>query len=727
MNGFAEPRSESIAERPVLPARYYLDHFHEFLAMIEELYLPVLEAEHLALVEDFRALDADAQCLWVRMLNRQGRVFHRRRFRYAEIHDIDSALDQLHRARFLRPPIAADFTNWLTVLSRDALLELLPKLVSTDRYRRSWPKGQLLSFAASSIDPRHPVVAEAMADYVIQDREDAVGYLLFLYFGRREAGLSRFTLRDLGVVRAARFRRRFTPRFTDRDCALSSWFYCRKLHEVQALDADALAPAVAELPAWPAAADDEAEQLRQRAIYHLGEMAERGGDGALAESVYSHATGWPASERRVRLAWARGDRERAEAMLESMIDDPSGEEELLFAQDFQARKLGRKRTAIITDLLRDGPSRRIDESYRDMPEEGVADWYRARGAQVFHSENRLWKRLFGLLFWELLFNRESAALHNDFEKRPRDLDSGAFYPRNRDAIEELLSAFDDTAGMERCLVNTMAREYGKPNSIFRWSPDMLEPLQAFLRAVPGQGLAEIMRRMAREYSGNRSGYPDLMVIENGVGRFVEVKAEGDQLRRNQLKQITALRQAEIPVEVNRVEWAVDPDQRYVVVDIETTGRRGGNNRVTEIGAVRLRGNRIEDTWETLVNPDRAIPRMITGLTGITDAMVADAPRFAGIADHFRDFTEGCIFVAHNVRFDYGFLCDEYRRLEQDYHRPTFCSVAGMRRWFPGLRSYSLGNLCAEFDIPLEDHHRALCDARAAAELLLRINERRLAS
>jgi DNA polymerase-3 subunit epsilon len=278
--------------------------------------------------------------------------------------------------------------------------------------------------------------------------------------------------------------------------------------------------------------------------------------------------------------------------------------------------------------------------------------------------------------------------------------------------------------LHRCLLNTVTREYGKPNGIFRWAPDILDFLYSCLVALPAPGMMEMMRRMAQDYRGNCSGYPDLVVMENDRARFVEVKAEGDQLRRNQLKQITALQQAGIPVSINRVHWAVDPDQSYAVVDIETTGRRGDAGRITEIGAVRMRGDRIVDTWQSLVQPGRSIPRSITRLTGIDDAMVADAPRFSEIADQLREFTGGCIFVAHNVRFDYGFICDEYRRLGQSYHRPTFCTVSGMRRWYPGLASYSLGNLCRELGVSLVRHHRALNDARAAADLLVRINRRR---
>ena len=117
--------------------------------------------------------------------------------------------------------------------------------------------------------------------------------------------------------------------------------------------------------------------------------------------------------------------------------------------------------------------------------------------------------------------------------------------------------------------------------------------------------------------------------------------------------------------------------------------------------------------------------MITSLTGISDVMVADAPVFAEVAESFREFVGGAVLVAHNAKFDYGFLRQEFRRLGQEFRCPTLCTVVAMRKYFPGLESYKLSRLCAEFGISLEQHHRAMCDAEATVELLRMVNGKRL--
>ena len=154
-----------------------------------------------------------------------------------------------------------------------------------------------------------------------------------------------------------------------------------------------------------------------------------------------------------------------------------------------------------------------------------------------------------------------------------------------------------------------------------------------------------------------------------------------------------------------------------MVDVETTGGWASGDRITEIGAVKIRNHQVVDEWHSLVSPQRAIPAKITQITGITNEMVRDAPIFAEIAGSFLRFMGDGVFVAHNVNFDYGFISHEYERLDRRFRFPKLCTVAGMRRRYPGHKSYGLGKLCELYGIELEKHHRALCDARATGHLL----------
>ncbi len=159
---------------------------------------------------------------------------------------------------------------------------------------------------------------------------------------------------------------------------------------------------------------------------------------------------------------------------------------------------------------------------------------------------------------------------------------------------------------------------------------------------------------------------------------------------------------------------------YTVVDIETTGNGVQGNRITEIALYNIDGDQITDSFSSLVNPGCEIPAFITGLTGITTAMVRRAPTFEVLASQIAAFCEGRVFVAHSVNFDYPIVREEFARAGQVFQRKKLCTVRLSRKVFPGLRSYSLGKLCSSLEIPLRDRHRAAGDAHATALLLQRI-------
>jgi DNA polymerase-3 subunit epsilon len=153
------------------------------------------------------------------------------------------------------------------------------------------------------------------------------------------------------------------------------------------------------------------------------------------------------------------------------------------------------------------------------------------------------------------------------------------------------------------------------------------------------------------------------------------------------------------------------------VDLETTGTAPGHDAITEIGIVRVaadpRGQAAPEVteWSTLVNPGVPIPPAIQALTGITDAMVRDAPAFAAIADEVVARTADAVFVAHNARFDYGFLKHAFARLDRAFSARVLCTVKLSRRLCPDAPRHSLDSVIERHALPVDDRHRALGDAR----------------
>ena len=156
---------------------------------------------------------------------------------------------------------------------------------------------------------------------------------------------------------------------------------------------------------------------------------------------------------------------------------------------------------------------------------------------------------------------------------------------------------------------------------------------------------------------------------------------------------------------------------YAIVDIETTGGSAHKEKITEIAVYLHDGNEITGEFVSLINPERNIPYFITNLTGITNEMVEDAPKFYEIAKKIIEFTEGRTFVAHNARFDYSFIRQEYKSLGFNFKRNILDTVALSRKILPGHRSYSLGNICKDLNITINGRHRAAGDALATVKLL----------
>jgi DNA polymerase-3 subunit epsilon len=147
------------------------------------------------------------------------------------------------------------------------------------------------------------------------------------------------------------------------------------------------------------------------------------------------------------------------------------------------------------------------------------------------------------------------------------------------------------------------------------------------------------------------------------------------------------------------------------VDLETTGATPTRDRITEIGIVEVMEDGLISEWSTLVNPETSIPGFIQSMTGITDAMVANAPTFAELAGEVIERLQGRLFIAHNARFDYGFLKNEFRRIGMDFRATVLCTVKLSRKLYPQFHKHGLDVLIERHGLRVSDRHRALGDAQ----------------
>lgn len=168
--------------------------------------------------------------------------------------------------------------------------------------------------------------------------------------------------------------------------------------------------------------------------------------------------------------------------------------------------------------------------------------------------------------------------------------------------------------------------------------------------------------------------------------------------------------------MDRPELSITPDSPVAFVDVETTGCNSGVDRVIDIAVVGARGGELEFEWQSLVNPGVPVSGMITALTGIDAAMLEEAPTFAQIAAELRAKLAGRVFVAHSVRFDYGFVRREFSRCGVTWSSPALCTVRLSRALYPEIERHNLDALIGHHGIEVANRHRALPDARVLLEL-----------
>lgn len=161
------------------------------------------------------------------------------------------------------------------------------------------------------------------------------------------------------------------------------------------------------------------------------------------------------------------------------------------------------------------------------------------------------------------------------------------------------------------------------------------------------------------------------------------------------------------------------DEPCVVFDIETTGFSSAEDSIIEIGAVKIVNGKVVDRFNELINPRRNIPYKITELTGITNDMVKDCNTINDVLPRFMDFAKDAVLAAHNADFDTGFIKVNCRRLGIEFNNGVIDTLPLARFLLPELKRHKLNNLCDRLNISLENHHRAVDDAKATGDILMK--------
>ncbi len=403
--------------RGPLPTLYYHGHFMEMLDFVSRHYAHTLLEDHARLIEDFHKLPENAQCLYVRLVNRKGRVFAVNKLGYPELGSIAPLLDLLYNDAWVGKPSAAHYCDVLAHLTKAEINDVLRPMFAG--MSRTLKKDELVLFARENCPPADFMAGLKSDRLLVQRRADGIQYLMFLYFGRVQDGLSQFTLRDLGLVRTNEAADTFEPRFTDSAEALENYYFASLMHKLKSATPQEAEQLAKDAHTWPMPNFSTSANGRDELAYELGRRLEQAGHAELARQVHEIGESATCRERVIRLLLAGNRRDEAERRLLACMDNPQSGEEQLMAEDLYARKFEKKRTSTRTDELRAADTIEIDEALSGSPERAAIRYFEEHGVQAYRTENLLWRTLFGLLFWKELFDDENAAVHSPFEASAR--------------------------------------------------------------------------------------------------------------------------------------------------------------------------------------------------------------------------------------------------------------------------------------------------------------------
>ncbi len=556
-------QASAAVSRP-LPEGYYLDNFEVMLDTVAERDGDLLDVREHEFLEVFPRLSTGTRRLYVRLLSRKGPIFRRDRLTYREVPSIDDAVAELATAGFADAAEDAATAELLVLLLRAELAETATELLPESppsQARRDRLRLSLLD-EVDGEELRRAVLQKI--EPVRLKRVEQVEVFRLLFFGNLSQDWTEFVLRDLGVMRYEAYElRRDLRRFPDRP-AVDDYLRLRRVkHAVQScLDAGDGEQAVAlgrELLEeghhdWRPGA----RRLADRVFNEVGQHLERSGEHRQAIDFFRAAVAPPARERQTRILARLGGVAHALKLCEEIGADPHDETEARFARKFSHRLRRMRGEPLRAPVRRRRPTNRLTLDRVDgvAVERLALEHLAAEGQAGFFAENWLWRSLFGLAFWDVVFAPVAGAFQHPFQLGPLDLNAPSFRASRADAVERRLDELRADPDPGPRLLRRYDQKQGVANRLVSWHDGARDHLELALTRLTGSHLAYVFDRLSRDLGRYRRGLPDLFVLcEEAPGfELYEVKSPGDQLRPEQTAWIDYLNDGDVPASILHVRW-----------------------------------------------------------------------------------------------------------------------------------------------------------------------------
>ena len=384
----------------------------------------------------------------------------------------------------------------------------------------------------------------------------------FLFFGNRYADMTEFVIRDLGHVRFQSFDEQH----------LSIQFETRKDVDdtlMVSLMKETFDIMKQEFPPeeifdwfmnWQVGV---AGNLSPKALpsYHqfilrVSAWLERKKMLSQALSIYQLTNNAPARERRVRLLYNLGEIDEALALCEEIAENPQNADERYFSEDFYERINNKKKRIVkrTTQALKSAGAIDVPIMYRYQVELGAIHYYREQGFQAVFSENEPWRSLFGLMFWDIIYDMNVKAIHNPLQRVPSDFFLPDFYLKRSEQLLERMKTADTREAIEEIVKKTYEEKLGLTNVLVSWYEGSLEKVLTLISWLTPKQIHAVLLEIAYNLRENTRGFPDLMVWNETEYAFIEIKSPTDHLSSRQLHWQHFFADHDIKSRIVRVKW-----------------------------------------------------------------------------------------------------------------------------------------------------------------------------
>ena len=565
-------------EKIELPPKYYLTYFQYLIDFVKKKYQPILNETEQQFLSAFEALTEDEKCLFIRFCNRTGSFFRTEKLKYAEIENITESLNGLIDKGFVAPLSENHLTeaaNVLDIFSKSELIELAKMLNLETRGKASLKKDEVLDWLLAVGNWEDMIYLLNSEDYanihglphslVRVLKETEVQMLKFLFFGSRHGDMTEFVTRDLGFQSYEKFDEDkmvayFQTRQEVEDKLKVSLaredFYLMQQADIEILDI------YNWFMDWTAT---HRKELSEIAIPTYGTFSLRVAlylekKKALDEAltIFRLTEESPSRERQVRILDKQKNREEAKALCELILAEPQNATEQFFAEDYvnrlEAILLKKKSKKAVTQQLHKSDSITIAATWKRQVEFGVINYYQERGMKAEFTENHLWRSLFGLLFWDIIFDTDSLAIHHPLQRSPSDLFKPTFFEKRKEKMEERLKMLEDEDATVIYMNRIFFEKFGLTNPLVEWYGGLFPLILTLLERLSPEQITLITLEMAKNLRQNLRGFPDLFIWGDGEYSFIEVKSPTDSLSNQQLFWLRFFESINVRSKVLRVEW-----------------------------------------------------------------------------------------------------------------------------------------------------------------------------